>query len=69
VDPKWDFVVLDVGEKQNVVPHGVMMVSRDGKLIAKVKIVSVQTDRSIANIMPSWRLGEVMEGDLVLSKN
>lgn len=69
VDPKWDFVVLDIGEKQNVVPHGVMMVSRDGKLVAKVKIVSVQVDRSIANIMPNWRLGEVMEGDVVLSKN
>jgi cell shape-determining protein MreC len=69
VDPKWDFVVLDIGEKQNVVPHGVMMVSRDGKLIAKVKIVSVQPNRCIANIMPQWRLGDVMEGDLALSKN
>jgi myosin heavy subunit len=68
VDPKWDFVVLDVGEKQNVVQNGVMMVSREGKLIAKVRIVSVQPERSIANIMSQWRLGEVMEGDLVLSK-
>jgi hypothetical protein len=69
VDPKWDFVVLNIGEKQNVMPHGVMMVSRDGKLIAKIKVVSVQADRCIANIMPQWKLGDVMEGDLVLSKN
>lgn len=69
VDPKWDFVVIDLGEKQNIIPNGVMMVSRDGKLIAKVKIVSVQLERSIANIMPTWKLGEVMEGDIVLSKN
>lgn len=46
-----------------------MMVSRDGKLIAKIKVVSVQADRCIANIMPQWKLGDVMEGDLVLSKN
>ncbi len=66
VDPKWDFVVLDIGDKQQVVPKGIMMVSRNGKLIAKVKIVSVQADRSIANIMPGWKLGDVMEGDQVV---
>ena len=66
VDPKWNFVVLDIGEKQGVLPKGVMMVSRNSKLIAKVKIVNVQADRSIANIMPGWKLGEVLEGDTVL---
>ncbi len=69
MDPKWDFVVLDIGEKQQVVPNGVMMVSREGKLVAKVKVVSVQIDRSIANIMPGWKLNEVSEGDLVIGVN
>ena len=66
VDPKWDFVVLDIGETQGVVQNGVMMVSRDSKLVAKVKIMSVQQNRSIANIIPNWKLSEVMEGDSVL---
>ena len=66
VDPKWNFVVLDIGESNGVLPKGVMMVSRDSKLVAKVKIVSVEQNRSIANIMPGWKLGEVMEGDRVL---
>jgi hypothetical protein len=66
VDPKWNFVVLDIGEKDGALPHGVMMVSRDAKLVGKVKIVSVQPDRSIANIMPGWKLDEVMEGDQVV---
>jgi len=66
VDPKWDFVVLDIGEKDGVLEKGVMMVSRNSKLVAKVKITNVQPSRSIANIMPGWKLGEVMEGDLVL---
>jgi multidrug efflux pump subunit AcrA (membrane-fusion protein) len=65
-DPKWDFVVLDVGEDQGALADGELLVSRNGKLVAKVRIHSVQKDRCIANVVPSWKLGEVMEGDLVI---
>jgi multidrug efflux pump subunit AcrA (membrane-fusion protein) len=65
VDPKWNFVVLNIGQKHGVPENGVALVSRSGKLIAKVKIVSIQADRCIANILPGWRLDEVFEGDLV----
>jgi hypothetical protein len=34
--------------------------------VGKVKIVSVEPNRSIANIMPGWKLGEIMEGDQVI---
>jgi hypothetical protein len=66
-DPKWDFVVLDVGEDQGALADGELLVSRNGKLVAKVRIQSVQKDRCIANVVPSWKLGEVMEGDLVIA--
>jgi len=66
VDPKWSFVVLDVGEKQGAVKNGVLMISRKTKLVAKVRIMSLQPERSIANILPGWNLAEVMEGDQVL---
>src|SRR6185312_4649071 len=65
-DPKWDFVVLNVGEDQGVLDHGELLVSRDGKLVAKIKITSVQKDRSIGNIEPGSKLGEVLEGDKVI---
>ncbi len=65
VDPKWDFVVLNVGGDQGVLDDGELLVSRDGKLVAKVIVRSVQKDRSIANIMPGWQLGQVIEGDVV----
>jgi len=65
VDPKWDFVVLDVGEEQGIIQDGELLVSRDGKLVAKIVICSVQKDRCIANIMPGWKLGELIEGDQV----
>jgi myosin heavy subunit len=67
VDPKWNFVVLDVGEDKGVLPKGQMLVSRNSKLVAKLKIVSVEQHRCIANIMPGWKIGEVMEGDQVIS--
>ena len=65
VDPKWEFVVLSIGGDQGAVPDGEMLVSREGKLVAKVIIRSVQKDRCIANIVPGWKLGELIEGDLV----
>jgi hypothetical protein len=66
VDPKWEFVVLDIGEKQGVVKDGIMLVHRDHKLVGKVKITSVLVDRSIANVMPGSKLEEIREGDGVL---
>ncbi|HEY1661092.1 MAG TPA: hypothetical protein VGI03_01620 [Verrucomicrobiae bacterium] len=65
VDPKWDFVILDVGDDQGAVPEGEMLVSRDGRLVAKVIINRVEKNRCIANIMPGWKLGDVYEGDMV----
>jgi septal ring factor EnvC (AmiA/AmiB activator) len=65
VDPKWDFLVLDVGSKLGLKDKGVLLVSRNGALIAKVRVMNVQPDRSIANIMPGWKLKDVMEGDQV----
>ncbi len=63
VDPKWDFVVLDIGEDQGVVSDGELLVSRSGRLVAKVVVRSVQRDRCIANIIPGWKLGDPVEGD------
>jgi hypothetical protein len=66
VDPKWEFVVLDIGEKQGVLERGKFMVNRGGKLVAKVQVVRVEPDRCIANILPEWKQADVMEGDSVL---
>ena len=65
-DPKWNFVVLDVGEDKGMKEFGEMLVNRNGKLVGKVVVRTVQKDRSIANVMPGWELGEVMEGDQVI---
>jgi chromosome segregation ATPase len=66
VDPKYDFVILDIGGNQGVVENGRLLVNRNGRLVAKVKVTSVQPNRSVANILPEWKQDEVMEGDQVL---
>lgn len=65
-DPKWDFVVVNVGDAQGVKQDGELLISRGGKLVAKVIVTSIQKDRCIANVMPGWKLAEVLEGDQVI---
>ena len=66
VDPRWDFVVLNIGDEQGVLQDGELLVSRNGKLVAKVIVRTVEKDRCIANVMPGWKIGEVFEGDQVI---
>jgi septal ring factor EnvC (AmiA/AmiB activator) len=65
VDPKWDFVELNIGDDQGVKENSELLVSRDGKLVAKVIVRRIEKDRCIANVIPGWKLGEVIEGDEV----
>ena len=63
MDPKYDFVVIDIGEEKGMMRHGELLVSRNGKLVGKVRVGEVQKDRSIANVVQGWSVGEIMEGD------
>ena len=51
------------GENQGVLEHGEMLVSRNGKLVAKVHIWNVQRERCVANVLPGWKLSDIVEGD------
>ena len=66
VDPKWEFVVLNFGEEQGAKRDGELLVSRNGRLVAKVIIRGIEKERCIANVMPDWNFGEVSEGDVVI---
>jgi hypothetical protein len=63
VDPKWRFVVLDAGEDQGVLEHGELLISRGGRLVAKVLVSRVEKNRCVANPISGWELAELMEGD------
>jgi cell shape-determining protein MreC len=66
VNPQWDFVVLDIGSNQGAVERGVLLVNREGKLVTKVRITTVEPARCIANVMPEWKQADVLAGDTVL---
>jgi len=66
VDPKWNFVVLDIGKNKGLLERGVLLVHRDSKYLGKVRISEVQENRAIANVIPGTALGEIQEGDQVL---
>ncbi|MDB6054058.1 MAG: hypothetical protein JWN25_1581 [Verrucomicrobiales bacterium] len=68
VDPRYDFVILNIGEKQGILERGELIVNRNGIMIAKVKVTSVEANRSVANVIPQTRKAgaEIMEGDQVI---
>ena len=53
VNQAWNFVVLNLGDKNGVVSNAEMLVKRGSSLIGKVRITSVEPATSIADIIPS----------------
>ena len=59
-------MVLNIGQKEGVVVNGKLLVNRNGKLVAKLRITDqITAERCIANVMPGWQLSDIMEGDEV----
>lgn len=65
IDSDWGFVIVNVGEKDGARENGELLVSREGKLIGKLLISSVEDNRSIANVIPGWVQSDIQVGDLV----
>ena len=66
VDPKYDFVVLNIGGNDGVLERGELLINRKGRLIGKVRITSVMPDKCVANVLRAWKQDEPFEGDEVL---
>ncbi|MBI3417160.1 MAG: hypothetical protein HY043_17865 [Verrucomicrobia bacterium] len=67
VDNQYDFVVLNIGKNQDVQERGKLTVTRDGKLVAKLKVQRTEANQSIANVISGTKQLEVKEGDTVFS--
>ena len=65
IDSDWGFVIVNVGEKDGARENGELLVSREGKLVGKLLISSVEDNRSIANVIPGWVQSDIQVGDLV----
>ena len=52
-NPGWNFVVINIGDKQSLKAGKEMVVTRDGQMIAKVRVKTVEPSSSIADVIPS----------------
>jgi DNA repair exonuclease SbcCD ATPase subunit len=66
MDPKWNFVVVNLGADQGVLELGELLVNRSGRLVGKIIVREVKKDHCIANLLEGWQIGEILEGDEVI---
>lgn len=66
VNADWNFVVLDIGSEAGLGSGAEMLVHRKDEFIGKVKIVSVEKNMAIADILRSWQAKPFETGDNVL---
>ena len=68
VNQAYNFVVLNLGGRQGVEPNAEMLVLRDGTLIGKIRVTSVEPSTAIGDIISSSleRGVQVQPGDIVV---
>jgi myosin heavy subunit len=52
VNSGWGFCVLSIGDRQGAAANKIMIVTRGGQAIGKVKIINVEASQSVADILP-----------------
>ncbi len=53
VNAGWGFCVVNIGDKRGAAPNKILIVTRGGQAIGKVRIINVETMQSVADIIPS----------------
>ena len=71
VNTNWNFVVLNIGTNDGVVPNGELTVTRNKQAIGKVKVVSAEANLSTADIEATTPQGQtqiqIQPGDGVIN--
>ena len=66
VDRTWNFVVLNVGLSNGVVPNGELIVYRGRNFLGKIRVTKADENDSVAEIQPDTK-GDIQVGDAVLN--
>jgi len=66
VNRAWNFVVLNVGLSNGVVPNGELIIYRGRDFLGKVKVTSAESNSSVADILPDAK-ADIQAGDDVLN--
>lgn len=71
VNHDWGFVVVDAGQTQGITEATRLLVTRGTQTVGKLSIISVQGDRTVANIVPrtSPEGVTIQPGDRVILEN
>ncbi|MCE0496821.1 MAG: hypothetical protein LV481_02580 [Methylacidiphilales bacterium] len=66
VNRAWNFVVLNVGLANGVVPNGELIIYRGRDFLGKVKVTSAESNSCVADILPDAK-ADIQAGDDVLN--
>lgn len=66
VDRTWNFVVLNVGLSDGLVPNGELIVYRGRDFLGKIRVTKVDSNDAVAEILPDIK-GNIQVGDAVLN--
>ncbi len=66
VNYDWNYVVINLGTKDNLPEELEMIVAREQEYICKVLITKVYREYAVAEILPKFKKGNVIEGDRVI---
>lgn len=65
VEPEWNFVILDVGSEEGLVPNVELLVHRDEEFIGRIRVVSVLDHIAVADIQRETKMSSMLKGDSV----
>ena len=66
VNRAWNFVVLNVGLANGVVPNGELIVYRGRDFLGKIKVTSAESNSAVGDILPNAK-ADIQVGDDVLN--
>ncbi len=66
VNYDWNYVIINLGKKDNLPENLEMIVARDQEYICKVLVTRVFSNYSVAEILPKVKHGTAVEGDRVI---
>lgn len=64
-DPKFQFVIVNLGSEQGVTPDQLLEIQRNGETVALIRVKTVNPDHAIGNVLQAPVPQAVLEGDEV----
>ncbi len=67
VNPRFGFVIIDLGHQDKVGRGLQLLVDRDGQFIARLEVTEVRENTAVADVVPRIMIDQIQAGDQVIS--